>query len=304
MKICIQAGHEGRTSGSTGANGEQAFNIDVSNKLADKLRANGFEVKRVKADPADIEIAGDWDLFLSVHYDADIYGSGGGFLDRPKYDGAEAESKRILEVIEGVYFLSTGIVNKPERRNANTNQYYMWARLSAKTPCVLIECGVGQHRPDDYEVLFNNRDRVVSGIYNGILKAFNMGGEVLPPEQENMLLKYLGMDNETDAIKRLAKHLGGETNCEWGDEKENKGGHLGSARREVKKLKADLTEAEIALEQKTNELVKCQADLDTATSENGENEDTAEFVLNGMTETFEKDGKTVTLNYAVQQPKS
>jgi hypothetical protein len=173
-KIIIQAGHSGRTSGATGAPNEQAHNIYVSDKLAELLRAKGFEVRRVTADPTSAQIAGDWDLFFVVHYDADIYGSGGGFLDRPAVDGASAKSKAILEAIESKYFPTTGIVNKPQRRNANTANYYMWSKISSLTPCVLIECGVGMHKPDDYDILQNNRDLEVDGLYKGMLKAFNM----------------------------------------------------------------------------------------------------------------------------------
>jgi len=210
-RIIIQAGHEGRTSGSTGASGEQAFNIDVANKLADKLRAKGFEVKRVKADPSSADVAGDWDLFLSIHYDADIYGKGGGFLDRPAVDGAAVKSKAILEAIESTYFAKTGIVNTPSRRNANTSGYYMWAKLSSLTPCVLIECGVGQHKPDDYEVLFNKRDLVVNGIYEGILKAFNMSESTA---QESK--KMTGDQFYTKFIEATRKH---KDDVEWGDDK-------------------------------------------------------------------------------------
>ena len=51
MKLVIQAGHEGRTSGGTGAPNEQSFNIDISDKVAVELRNRGFEVKRGNADP-------------------------------------------------------------------------------------------------------------------------------------------------------------------------------------------------------------------------------------------------------------
>ncbi len=209
-KIIIQAGHEGRTSGSTGASGEQAFNVDVADKLAIKLRAKGFEVKRVKADPSNAEITGDWDLFLAIHYDADIYGKGGGFLDRPKNDGVAERSKAILEAIESTYFSKTGIINTPSRKNANTSNYYMWSRLSLKTPCVLVECGVGQHKPDDYEVLFNKRNLVIDGIYEGILKAFNISDD--NHGKDNMTYEQF----YAKFLEAFRKH---KNDVEWGDDK-------------------------------------------------------------------------------------
>lgn len=212
-RILLGAGHEGKTSGSTGAPGEQAFNTDVCNKLADRLRANGFEVRRINANPKPEEISGDWDLALFCHFDADIYGKGGGFLDRPKFDGAEAKSKAILEAIESTYFPMTGIVNTPSRRNANTRNYYMWAKLSSATPCVIIECGVGQHKPDDYEILFNRRDLVVNGIYQGVLKSFNMSGAVVPPQES---ANMTGDQFYTKFLEAFRKH---KEDVEWGDDK-------------------------------------------------------------------------------------
>jgi len=188
-KIIIQAGHSGRTSGQIGAPNEQSFNVDISNKVRDELVKRGFEVKRVNADPTSAEIAGDWDLFLAIHYDADIYGSGGGFVDypEPSTDGATKESQRIAYLIRQEYFGTTLIVNKPERSNKNTRYYYMWKSLSSKTPCVIIECGVGMHVPDDHSVLHFNRPKVVEGLVKGICLAFNVPYEmpVIPqPEPE------------------------------------------------------------------------------------------------------------------------
>jgi len=182
-KIILQAGHEGRTVGAIGAPNEQSFNIDISNQVAFELTKRGFTVQRVNADPRPEEIGGDWDLFLAIHYDADVYGSGGFFLDTPLVDGAEVESKRIAYLIRQEYGGTTHIVEHPERRNKNTWDYYMWSQLSDKTPCVLIECGVGMHVPDDHSILHFNRPLVVEGIVKGICLAFNVS-YIIPPVVE------------------------------------------------------------------------------------------------------------------------
>lgn len=188
-KVCLQAGHQNceknsivALRGSTGAPGEMAFNVDVRGKVANLLRARGFEVVETDA-PANDSLAitkTDWDLFLSIHYDADIYSSGGGFADfpEPSTDGATQESQRICAAIEAEYFTYTGVANKPSRRNSNTKYYYMWKYLTAKTPCVIIECGVGQHQPDDYQLLQGNRMRVAEGIAKGICRAFNVAWDL------------------------------------------------------------------------------------------------------------------------------
>ena len=173
-RIILGAGHEGRTSGATGAPGEQSFNIDICNKVADELKIRGFEVRRINADPLPEEISGDWDLALFCHYDADIYGTGGFFVDTPLNDGAAEKSQKIAYLLRQEYGGTTGIVYHPERRNVNTWDYYMWKRLSWNTPCVLIECGVGMHVPDDHTILHFQREKVVEGIVKGICASFGV----------------------------------------------------------------------------------------------------------------------------------
>lgn len=65
-----------------------------------------------------------------------------------------------------------------------------------------------------------------------------------PKKEEDMsqLLEYLGMPNEGDAIARLEEHLGGSEKCEWGDATDEKGGYLGDSRRDVNKLKTQISE--------------------------------------------------------------
>lgn len=183
-KICLQAGHENcqynsitALHGNTGAPNEMTFNVDIRNKVAEALRQRGFDVATTDANANDDKnITGqDWDLFLSIHYDADVYGRGGGFVTfpDPSVDMASSESQRLTREIGAAYFDTTKIANI-DRSNDNTRKYYMWKYLSAKTPCVLIECGVGMHVPDDWQILHHNRPLVVEGIVKGICSAFGV----------------------------------------------------------------------------------------------------------------------------------
>lgn len=188
--ICLQAGHENAKNNcdpvlarGTGAPGEVDFTIRTRNKLSEVLIQKGFQVELVDAcfncNPnAD---AKDYALFLAIHYDADVYKDprDGGFIaiPDPSADMAHAESKRIQEAMISQYFDHSGIRNMPNRENANTKFYYMWKFLSAKTPCVLIECGVGKDPHDS--VILADTDRVVNAIARGICKAFNV--EFDPP---------------------------------------------------------------------------------------------------------------------------
>ncbi len=180
--ICLQSGHEGVITGSVGAPGEQAFNIITRNRLSQILISKGFMVQLVNANPTDAEIKKDFDLFLAIHADANIYGTGGGMVDYPdpSVDYSNAESKRIKEAIESEYFHHSEIVNHPERSNANTKFYYMWSRLTSKTPCCLIECGVMQDAHD--KVLLADTERIASALARGICVAFNVAYDI-PPVQ-------------------------------------------------------------------------------------------------------------------------
>jgi len=173
MRILIQAGHKGRTSGATGAPGEQKWTSEIVPKIASKLREHGIEVGECNADPTAQDIAGDWDLFLSVHYDADIYNDRGAFIDTPdpSTDFATKESNRIADEMRKTYFSITGIPEKMNRSNKNTKFYYMWSKMSANTPCVIIEAGVGWRVEEDWRTLWHSQDKVVEGITSGILKA-------------------------------------------------------------------------------------------------------------------------------------
>jgi N-acetylmuramoyl-L-alanine amidase len=182
-RIAIQAGHLNTKQNkiealrkSTGAPGEVEFTTKVVNRLAHCLSRTGkFSVVTTDANAnSDPKITqANFDLFLSVHYDADIYGSGGGFIDfpEPSSDFSTTESQRITREMESQYFSHSGIANKPNRRNRNTKYYYMWRFLSASTPCVILECGVGQS-PDDKSIL-SNTDHIVNAICRAIFKAFN-----------------------------------------------------------------------------------------------------------------------------------
>ena len=173
----MQAGHKNMTSGSTGAPGEREWNKTVVPLIASKLESKGYEVYQCDAFAnTDPKVTGvDWDLFLAIHYDADIYNDRGGFIDTPdqSVDYVSTESQRIASKMRENYFTDTGIPNKPTRSNANTKFYYMWNYLSANTPCVLIECGVGNRKPEDHETLFNRMDLVANSIVRGIDMALN-----------------------------------------------------------------------------------------------------------------------------------
>lgn len=197
--ICLQAGHQNARSNcdsnlrkSTGAPGEVEFTVRIRDRLSQILISKGFQLQLVDAtfncDPKSDD--NDYQLFLAIHYDADIYRDKDGYsipggfvaVPDPSADFAHAESKRIQEALISEYFNHAGIENHPERANVNTKFYYMWKFLSAKTPCILIECGVGQNPHD--KVILADTDRVCNAIARGICKAFNVPFDSPPTPAE------------------------------------------------------------------------------------------------------------------------
>ena len=188
--ICLQSGHENIKSNcdvvlrsSTGAPGELEFTVRIRNRLSQILQDKGFQVQLVDANfNCNAERTKDFDLFLAIHYDANVYGTGGGFVDYPdpSVDAVNSESKRIKEAIESEYFNHSGVVNHPERSNINTKFYYMWRALSSATPCVIIEAGVGQDPHD--KVILADTNRVCNSIARGVCRAFSVSFDpIVPP---------------------------------------------------------------------------------------------------------------------------
>lgn len=193
-RICIQAGHVNiqynsivALRGGTGAPGEAQFNQIIRDLLSTALRARGFTVQGTDANANDDPniTTVDWDMCLAIHYDADVYGVGGGGVFAPAADDDYSNAKSLAEkaAILGKYFGVTGVADHQERENGNTLYYYLWSSLTANTPCVLIECGVGEHKPDDYDLLQNaaGQAKVVEGIARGICAYFNMPYDITPP---------------------------------------------------------------------------------------------------------------------------
>jgi hypothetical protein len=217
-RICLQAGHQNikyneiiALQGSTGAPQEMGTNYKITSRLAEILRVKGFEVKQTDAnanvDPMVTDI--DWDLFLSIHCDADSALLSGGFIDvaDPVVDMAHAESLRIATAMESEYFNHSGIVNRPERKQKSDGVllYYMWATLSPKTPCVLIEMGESIDPHD--RVILNDTDRVANAIARGICKAFNVSFDAVTPPPVTTGTTVTILKTEYESLKSQIKNL-------------------------------------------------------------------------------------------------
>jgi N-acetylmuramoyl-L-alanine amidase len=178
-KILLQAGHQGVTTGATGAPEEQANNIRIRDRLSQILISKGFQL--FLAD-ANFKSSEHYDLALAMHCDMNYPGEeGGGFVAcaDPSVDSVWTESDRIRDAIDSLYFNNSGIRRVQSRENPNTLYYYWWYNLSLNTPCVLIEMGESIDPHD--KVILADTDRVCNALARGICVAFNVPFDSAPP---------------------------------------------------------------------------------------------------------------------------
>lgn len=209
LKVCLQSGHKGITIGATGAPGERDWTQKIVPLIAKKLKTAGCEVYETDSLGYKDQkvISTDWDYFLAIHYDADIYNEGGGFVDYPdaSADAVNQTSKTLARELSDYYFNTTKILNKPSRSNANTKFYYMWNYLTRKTPCVIIECGVGNRKPDDY-IILRNYELISTTIAEGILKGLNVP-VITPCDHTRCTKDLVEMTKNKEEWKEKARNL-------------------------------------------------------------------------------------------------
>lgn len=206
IKVCIQQGHINipnnsiaQLRGGTGAPGEQELTSRIAPALADILKSKGIDVTVTDANANDDAkiTSTDYQLFIALHGDADVYGKGGGLIGAPdpSLDSVNTESKRIRDVMSSVYFAESGIIQHNERLSVDMTKYYMWQFLSPKTPCVLLELGVAQDAHD--KVILGDTQRTAKAVARAICKALNVQYDTpvptpIPPQPSNdLLVKFI-----------------------------------------------------------------------------------------------------------------
>ena len=197
MSVCIQAGHY--PSGG-GAPGEAAWAYELAHRIAAQLEAAGVQVVVVGAWNLDNsnpppQVRQDHALFVSLHYDADIYADRTGcFAGRATNDPMGDQSDKAIRYWEEVYPALTGIPLRKERMNPNVTDYYAFRVTSANTPGILIEHGVGQGL--DHATLFDRIGTVAAADANAILQYLGVTAHPLdepfssptPTEDEELAL--------------------------------------------------------------------------------------------------------------------
>ena len=152
-----------------------------------------------------------YNLAIFCHYDADIYGVGGGFIDRYRPEnwgrpptGQLPTEEAFMTLFDEVYFPSTGILNKPNRRNPNTSDYYAYRSMHKNTPRVLIEFGVGAPGAPDSYTLWQDMPVVAETLYQIIEQHFVDRGLIEPdPEEPDVPNEFAPPISREEALQRL-----------------------------------------------------------------------------------------------------
>jgi hypothetical protein len=160
-----------QTGTSWGGHTEVDVCMDIAERLAKLLRAQGIEVDII---PTTVPVGYLADVFISLHLDGDGVGELSGFkLARGNRRGPFEDS--LLRTIKDTYAAELGMYYDAEHITRNMSGYYAhnWSRYqhatSPFTPSVILEMGFLSHS-DDRDLVVNHPDRVAIAIANGILK--------------------------------------------------------------------------------------------------------------------------------------
>lgn len=177
MKIVLQRGHVGRTSGATGAPGEQAFAIDTTQRAVARLSALGHSVHVIDADVSSYRYRGD--LFAALHYDSSSSSSAHGASVGYQTD----EGKRLAEAWKR-HYAANGWTRgfRPDNYTAALAGYYGVRRAVAEgnETAVILEAGFHSN-PEDAALLRSpaGPDRVAIALAAAVV---DLTGCNCPPE--------------------------------------------------------------------------------------------------------------------------
>jgi N-acetylmuramoyl-L-alanine amidase len=136
LDIIIQLGHVGRTTGATGAKGEQEFNKKVGAEMDKLLKNSNVKYRIMGAD--------DWLkpkpnkalIFLALHADGSTNPSARGFSMGFKKDSNEV----FKELLAKNYAKLSGLKRRKDNYTTGMAKYYGWKNIDCKYTA-LIEAG-------------------------------------------------------------------------------------------------------------------------------------------------------------------
>ncbi len=190
--IVIQRGHVPRTSGATGAPGEQQFAIEAGDRAAYHVRAIGHNPILINADESNSRYRGD--AFFAIHYDSSRDpGARGASVGYQSSEGAA-----VARIIKRHYENNGWPTGnwRPDNYTAALAGYYGVRRAVSEgnRHAIIFEAGFHSNAPDSDPELEDSQllaspsgpDRVGISIAATVVDLFGVGGGAPCPPAEGI----------------------------------------------------------------------------------------------------------------------
>lgn len=173
-KVFIDAGHGGKDNGSS-HNGyfEDAINLQIAQKLKDKLIDEGIKVEMSREDDTYLSLSkraiksnnSNADMFISIHQNASLNKSANGI--ETYYIGDKNKSLATT--------IHKSIIDYTNANDRNIKRGNLQVLRDNKKPSILLECGFISNPTEAYRLNTSEyQNKLVNGIVIGIKKYFNI----------------------------------------------------------------------------------------------------------------------------------
>ncbi|MFX1275300.1 MAG: N-acetylmuramoyl-L-alanine amidase [Promethearchaeota archaeon] len=190
-KICVDPGHGGTESGTTGIDGsgypdEKHINLDISLHLRDLLIYAGATVIMTRTSDTTVSLASrcsiansnSADIFVSVHNNANSNSAAKG--TETLYWGESSSvysvnGRRLADGIQKGLILEMGRIDRGIKMDYPYLTYHLYVLSNTDMPAALPECVFMSNQDDfNYISIANNRYKAAVGIYRGICSYFGV----------------------------------------------------------------------------------------------------------------------------------
>lgn len=181
---------------STGARwgdvSEAELNMEIATRIKPLLEAQGVVVDIL---PATVPPSYDADAFVAIHADGSRSAAARGWKLATPWRASRA-SELLMANVGAAYGPATGLPEDVGGVTVNMKGYYAFNyrrhvhAIARTTPAIIVEMGFMSNAADR-AVMFNQPDRVASGVAQGILAYLSQrdpsdGAALLPPEYPNL----------------------------------------------------------------------------------------------------------------------
>jgi hypothetical protein len=156
---------------SGGGKAEWEVNLDISQRVVDRLREFGYVVDLIDATPP---IRYRAHVFLSIHADGDVTQQLRGFkVGSARFSPIPEEDKALCDALWEEYGAVTGLQKQPNQVSNRMTGYYAFNSrryqhaVAPGVPAAILEMAFLTN-PIDREFLFRQPDRVAKGIIDGL----------------------------------------------------------------------------------------------------------------------------------------